>query len=57
MMGIKGIKSLEIDLKDDGTYRVDVVYTEEFVEVLKKVLKKDKISDKEVVDFISESLE
>jgi len=56
-MGIKGIKSLEIDVKDDGTYRINVVYTEEFVEVLKKVLNKKVITDKEVVDFISDSLE
>ena len=56
-MGIKGIKLLKVDIKDDGSLKVNVVYTEEFVDILKKVLKKNYITDKEVVDFISSDLD
>jgi hypothetical protein len=56
-MSIKGIKKLEIEDLPNGSYRVIVTYTEEFVDVLKKVLKTKKITHKDVTGFISNALE
>lgn len=55
-MGIKGIKKLEVEDLPNGSYRVIVTYTEEFVDVLKKVLKTKRITHKDVMGFINDAL-
>jgi hypothetical protein len=56
-MEIKGIQSLDIEDRPDGTYGIHVVYTEDFVKILKKALKKQRITKKDVLSFIQEALE
>ena len=57
MMEIVGIKSLKIEECTDGTRKVHVVYTEEFIDVLKRVLQKDVVTDEEAMSFIYDALQ
>ncbi len=56
MTSIKGIKHLEVEENEDGSHRIVVVYTEEFIGILKRVLKKDRVTDDDVLTFLHESL-
>jgi hypothetical protein len=56
-MTIKGIQTLEVEERPDGTYSINITYTQEFVNILKKVLKKQKITDKDVLAFVNEALD
>ena len=56
-MEIRGIKSLKIEQLPDNTYKIHVIYTEEFINVLKTVLNKDTVTDEEAIEFIYSALD
>lgn len=55
-MKIKGIKSLELKEKANGKYDIIVDYTTEFEDILKSILNKKRITKKDVLQFILDSL-
>jgi hypothetical protein len=55
-MKIKGIKKLEIEEQANGKYNIIVDYTKEFEDILKVALNKKRITKKDVIKFISETL-
>lgn len=55
-MKIKGIKSLELKEKANGKYDIIIDYTTEFEDILKRILNKKRITKKDVLQFITDSL-
>jgi len=56
MIKIKGINSLEIEERSDGKYDISIDYTSEFEDLVKLALNKKRITKKDIIKFISDTL-